>query len=659
MVELVRNFDWRGTPIGPRESWPHSLGVITDTILSGGFPAIVLWGPDLIQIYNDGYRKIMGGKHPAGLGQPTRECWPEVWAINEPIYERVRGGETVIFTDALYPLARNGRVEDVWLTLSYSPLRDDRGTIAGVLVVLLDVTDRVVSERDNEALRQQQEFLLRLTDALRPVSNPVDMQNIAIRMLGEKLGVDRALYYRAELGRDGWAHIVDGEYYRTPGTATIAGTRRANRDYGGELFAQLEQGKSLSVPDLASHPMLTAQQKDRYRALGLGSFIAVPLHKEGRYVGGLSVQCVGPREWNGAQLELVEAVAERTWSAAERARAEAALLESEERSSLAIEAGQLSSWDWDIRSGRIAWNDRHYLMQGYEIGEITPSFEAWLDRVHPDDRERALEMIEASRRDRTVYSHTFRTLHPDGTIRWCAARGNFFYDETGQAIRMIGVMEDVTERKHAEKALQDSEKRARLLLGELQHRVRNTLSIVRSIARRTAESSASVEDYKAALDGRLDAFSRTQALVTRDPLAGLDLEYIVAEELRPYGVDRRLQFSIRGPRLRLRPKAAETMALAIHELATNAAKYGALSVATGRVDVAWEIDAESRFVRMSWAEKGGPSVTPPGDRRGLGTELIEQMLVYDLDARTLLDFAPSGLRCTIELPFEDRLFKKD
>src|SRR5579864_8083319 len=135
-------------------------------------------------------------------------------------------------------------------------------------------------------------------------------------------------------------------------------------------------------------------------------------------------------------------------------------------------------------------------------------------------------------------------------------------------------------------AITRAEERQRLLLAELQHRVRNTLGVVRSIARRSAETSGSVEDYAAHLDGRLNAFARTQALVTRNPESGVDLEFLVAEELMAYNARDGEQLRMSGPAVRLQPKPAETFALAIHELATNAVKYGALSQPAGRVEIA-------------------------------------------------------------------------
>lgn len=145
MARLIRGHDWASTPLGGIDGWPGRLRGAVELILPLGFPAIVLWGPRLVQVYNDGYARVMNGKHPGGLGQPTEECWPEVWHINGPIYERVRRGETVTVEDGLYPLARDGTLRDAWFTLSYSPLRDG-DAVAGVLVTMVETTERVRAE---------------------------------------------------------------------------------------------------------------------------------------------------------------------------------------------------------------------------------------------------------------------------------------------------------------------------------------------------------------------------------------------------------------------------------------------------------------------------------------------------------------------------------
>ena len=147
---LVRSLDWEATPLGPIARWPQSLRTAVSMVLSSDFPMIVLWGPSLVQIYNDAYRLLMGAKHPAGLGMGNRECWPEAWHINARIYPRVFAGETVAFRETMYPLAPYGVVEEHYLTLSYSPVRDERGGVGGVFVTVFDVTAevRTRAERD-------------------------------------------------------------------------------------------------------------------------------------------------------------------------------------------------------------------------------------------------------------------------------------------------------------------------------------------------------------------------------------------------------------------------------------------------------------------------------------------------------------------------------
>jgi two-component system, chemotaxis family, CheB/CheR fusion protein len=205
-------------------------------------------------------------------------------------------------------------------------------------------------------------------------------------------------------------------------------------------------------------------------------------------------------------------------------------------------------------------------------------------------------------------------------------------------------------------AITRAEERQRFLLAELQHRVRNTLGVVRSIARRSAETATSVDDYASHLDGRLNAFARTQAMVTRDPEGGVDLEYLVVEEMLGYNAREGEQLRISGPPVRFQPKAAETFALAIHELATNAIKYGALSKPTGRVDVSWRLDdsAGQTELMFDWQERGGPRVDP-AQRTGFGTELLEKTLAFELKGKTSLNYDPSGLHCTIAIPLSRRI----
>lgn len=143
MAAMMRLHPWPGTPLGPVASWPQSLRTCIDVALGCSFPMILLWGPELRQFYNDAYRSLMGTKHPGGFGQPTCECWPEVWSFNEPIYVRVFQGETLTLEDQLFRIRPYGFLEDAYFTLCYSPVRNEAGEVAGVLVTIFNTTARV------------------------------------------------------------------------------------------------------------------------------------------------------------------------------------------------------------------------------------------------------------------------------------------------------------------------------------------------------------------------------------------------------------------------------------------------------------------------------------------------------------------------------------
>jgi signal transduction histidine kinase len=159
MRALCRRFDWAATPLGPVQRWSPTLRTAAQMVLGSGLPNTVLWGQELIQLYNDACAELIQGKHPRALGQPTRESWPELAHINAPIYERVLAGDSVTLHDALYPLERSGQPEQVFLTISYSPIREASGGVAGILVSMLESTEQMkVSQLYAERTRLYREL---------------------------------------------------------------------------------------------------------------------------------------------------------------------------------------------------------------------------------------------------------------------------------------------------------------------------------------------------------------------------------------------------------------------------------------------------------------------------------------------------------------------
>ncbi len=159
-AQLIRSTAWLSTSLGASETWSTALRTAVDLLLACQFPMVLLWGADLIQVYNDGYRVIMGNKHPAGMGQATAACWPEVWKFNQPIYTRVWEGESLTFEDQLFPITRHGALEDAYFTLCYSPVRDETKSIGGLLITVLETTAKVHAAKD----RDRSEAALRLSE---------------------------------------------------------------------------------------------------------------------------------------------------------------------------------------------------------------------------------------------------------------------------------------------------------------------------------------------------------------------------------------------------------------------------------------------------------------------------------------------------------------
>ncbi|HEV7252188.1 MAG TPA: PAS domain S-box protein [Mesorhizobium sp.] len=323
---------------------------------------------------------------------------------------------------------------------------------------------------------------------------------------------------------------------------------------------------------------------------------------------------------------------------------------SEERLHAAFSIGTVGVLFWGPGFHLTEVNDAFLSMTGFTREEALGK--TWQDLTPPEFHEvsqRAVEEIAAVGECTPYEKQYFRK---DGSRWWGLFTGRKVGDE------VVEFALDVTERRKSEERLRESEAQARLLLAELQHRVRNTLAVVRSIARRTGATSETAEDYAMHLDGRINAFARVQAAVTRDPVAGVDLEMLVADELHAHGAKEGEQVTnISGPKVRLQPKAAETLGLVIHELTTNAVKYGALSAESGHLKVDWSfqnMDSQARLV-LHWTETG-VKLSGVGPRRaGFGTELIERTLAYDLGGEARLEFQPGGLRCTVSLPANDSI----
>ena len=191
--ELIRSYGWGETPVGPVETWPQSLRTTVSIILRSGFPMFLWWGDDMIQFYNDAYRPSLGqsGKHPKALGQRGKECWPEIWHIINPLIEQVRNtGTSFLNVDQLVPIYRNGKIEDVYWTFSYSPVIDESDKIAGVLVTCTETTEKVLNHMALQESRDQLQFAIEATELGTWDYNPDSKKFSANSRLKEWFGLD-------------------------------------------------------------------------------------------------------------------------------------------------------------------------------------------------------------------------------------------------------------------------------------------------------------------------------------------------------------------------------------------------------------------------------------------------------------------------------------
>lgn len=522
MAARIRAHDWAATSLGPVEGWPVALRHTVELLLAHPLPMALLWGPDHIHLYNDDYAATLGQKHPASLGRPLHDLWPELEHLNRPVFDRVHGGEAVLFEDALYPSARHGAMQDGWYLVAHSPVRDDQGKVAGILVTVFDKTEQREAERRLLATEELQAFLLRLSDALRPLADPVEVKRTAMRLVSDHFGAFQALYFEVGLDGDTVTGIEGVDHGAVPASLPMRIS-----DFGDWTEQAIAEGHPFFICDVDQDTRLDATARAAFHAIGAHACVGVPLRKDGRFVIAIGISLAQPRQWSAGDLHLMEEVAERTWDAVERARAESALRASEDR--------------------------------------------------------------------------------------------------------------------------------LRVLVAELQHRVRNILTVVRSVFTRTVEAGGESDSLSDHFRGRLDALARTQVIVTQTAAGTADLENLIRDELMSVGVRDGAHVRIAGPDVILNSRLAESLGLAIHELTTNALKYGALRGNGARLDIGWTVgpDADGRpRLDLQWEEQDVPAIALQPAHDGFGRELIEDALPYRLGAKTRLEFRGGGVRCSISVPLD-------
>ncbi len=596
MASRIRDYDWGATALGPSEEWPQSLRTIVSTVLNSPLPMMVLWGDSLVQIYNDSYRILMAETHRNGLGHPTEDVWPELKSLTTPIYEAVLEGDTRSLHDQRLTISRWPAPEIGWFDLVFSPLREETGQVGGVLVTLVDTT---LAVQASQGLREREGLVDHIVQSARDYAIfSLDAEGV---ITDWPAGAEAVFGWTA-------AEALGRHFALTfPNQDVDAGEPKR------ELAVAHENGVA---PDV------------RWHAGKGGTFV---------YIDGVTRALRDSDERLTGFVKIGQDVTARRQMQQE-------IRENEARLRTLMEGIPQLVWR-AVGSGEWTWASPQWTART-GLSEEDSRGHGWLEAVHPADRD-AVMTAWRDAEQRGVLDVDFRVLQAESaTYGWFQTRASPLRDDGGNIVEWLGTSTDIDELRR----LHEHE---HILLGELQHRVRNTLAIVRTLASRTAETSQTAEEMVMKLTGRLDAFARVQSAVTRNPSGGMELSTIIAGEFLANAVKEGDRLTLDGPSITFNFRSAERVALAIHELAMNAFEHGALTKPGGKVSVKWRVEKkqDAGWLVIDWQETGVTFDEAPL-HNGFGLELIKRSLPYEMKAHTEVHLERGGMNCLVELPLK-------
>ncbi len=458
MGALMRAHDWDASPLGDPATWPPSLTTLTGVMLGSRQPTFVIWGPERRLLYNDSFVGLLGAAHPSALGRDYLQVWHDLGAELGSFVDEACSGRSVD-TAAFEHVVRSpdgGR-----FSLSYVPIRDPAGRVDGLYGTCTEIADqRFVEGERQEAdatLRENEErqsFLLDLSDALRPLNTPTDIVEVAARRLGERVGASRVFY--AEIA--GSLMTVEREYVH--GVGSIIG-EHSLAAFGPDLLAAYRDGVVVAVDDVPSDPRFTVEARAGLRSRQVGAFVDVVLFRGDEWVGLLAVQSATPRAWTPAEGNLIREVGERVKAATERARAEVALRESEERLAAIFSAASVGLSEVDASGRYLRVNTEMCRILGRSADEVLSVGVA--DVTDPAYIPQSLATIAQA--FETGHSSALDKLYrrPDGTSIWASSSVRRLDDGQGRFKNLLVVTADLSHRREAEQRLAESERRLQLL----------------------------------------------------------------------------------------------------------------------------------------------------------------------------------------------------
>jgi PAS domain S-box-containing protein len=642
MGARIRAFDWTTHSLGSPQQWPQALRTSIRLMLTTGHPVLIFWGVELCCFYNDAFARYLGPeKHPAMLGAPGREMWQEVWPVVGAQIEGVMRGQPAIWKeDQLVPIFRHGRLEEVYWTYSYSPI-DHAGGVGGVLVLCSETTSLVLHARERQALSESESrfrFLFQLTEATKEATDPETIMSTCARMLGQHLQASVCAYADMEPDQDGFT--IRGDW-SAPGAASIVGYYSL-AGFGTRAVENLRAGRPLVTNDTLEE--LGPAEAALFLQLGLRATICMPLIKQGRLIALMAVHHAAPHPWTFQEQALIGEVTERCWAHIERVRSEAERRLSEQRFRGAVDAMQGTLWTNDaqgrMKGQQLAWS----VLTGQRFEEYQDL--GWATAVHPEDAQPTIHAWRQAVAQRKTFEFEHRVKRAfDGAWRRYAIRAIPLLDEEGQTIEWVGVHTDITERRAAEEALRDADRRKDEFIATLAHELRNPLAPIRNAAQ-VAKSPGATDAQRRWAHEVIERQARHMALLLEDlldvsritrgtlqlRLEPVELAAVVdtaIETARPLIDSRQHELTVVLPEAPLWLEAdALRLAQVLSNLLTNAAKYS-------------EPQGE---IRLS-AEQRGEELTIRVSDRGLGIEpqLLPRIFEMFSQGKPAIDRAEGGL----------------
>ena len=632
MGDRIRDHDWDSTPLGPIGTWPQSLRSALSICLRSETASAIFSGDELRFLYNDAWAAMLGERSPAALGCRADEVLADIWpVIGEEFRTVIADGQPVNRRDTLLVRSLGGVTFDSYWSYSLLPVASEDGTIGAVLAQARDTTEFVLRSRGDS-------LMLRLAERLRLIGDPRELLDVAVALVGAEVDAGRIGYAEADEDSGSIAILVcavKGDMADISGLFPIP-------KFGGSINHDLQAGRVIRIDDVTSDPRTSeAEVRLRYDALGVAAALVVPVIAGEKVQAMLFAHHDRPKQWTGHDESLLRRATEHVWREVSRARAEAALRRSEERFRRIFE--QASDLIFTADLNQVITGCNPATAEALEMSREEIIGRPIRDFVSEEGFDQTSRMLRQKVEKGGTTRHELDVRAKSGRLLHWEIISTLTLDDESRPVGLHAIARDVTERRRAEE-------RQRLLVNELNHRVKNTLALVQGLALQSFREGRDPAKARAAFQERLTALAAAHDLLTRESWEGATLAQLAEEAIGHHNSqEERIAFG--GPDILLSPKAAVSLVMALHELGTNAAKYGALSTPEGRVRLGWEVSDGDRL-RLEWRERGGPPVERP-DHKGFGFRMIERALAADLAGQAGIGFHPEGLVCRIEAPLAE------